>query len=184
MTIFGIALRGIMPAIPDPEAGLSLFFRTNMGPILTGLIVADIFATIAATSNSLLVAMAQTAKFDVIEILTSRAPPLWPIVLLLGIVSMAISVNLDSSVVSLVLSSISLLGAALAPAMMVRVLGWRRSGGSVIAAMLAGFAAAALWKFLGFGAILNEAAPGILAGLSANFLTATAQRRLRTAIAR
>ncbi len=116
--------------------------------------------------------------------LTSRAPPLWPIVLLLGIVSMVISVNLDSSVVSLVLSSISLLGAALAPAMMVRVLGWRRSGGSVIAAMLVGFVTAALWKFLGFGAILNEAAPGILAGLGVNFLTATALRRLKTAVAK
>jgi sodium/proline symporter len=183
MTIFGIALRGIMPAIHDPEAGLSLFFRTNMGPILTGLIVADIFATIAATSNSLLVAMAQTMKFDIIEMLTSRTPPLWTIVLLLGIVSMAISAKLDSSVVSLVLSSISLLGAALAPAMMVRVLSWRRTGASVIAAILAGFATAALWKFLGFGAVLNEAAPGILAGLGANFLAATAQRRADTVIA-
>jgi sodium/proline symporter len=183
MTIFGIALRGIMPAIHDPEAGLSLFFRTDMGPILTGLIVADIFATIAATSNSLLVAMAQTMKFDIIEMLTSRAPPLWPIVLVLGIVSMAISAKLDSSVVSLVLSSISLLGAALAPAMMVRLLGWRRTGASVIAAILAGFVTAALWKFLGFGAVLNEAAPGILAGLGANFLAATAQHRAGTVIA-
>ncbi len=182
MTIFGIALRGVMPAIHDPEAGLSLFFRTDMGPILTGLIVADIFATIAATSNSLLVAMAQTAKFDIIEMLTPRAPPLWPIVLLLGLFSMAISAKLDASVVSLVLSSISLLGAALAPAMMIRVPGWRRTGGSVIVAILAGFVTAALWKFLGFGAILNEAAPGILAGLGANFLAAATQRRLGTAI--
>ncbi|MEW6436515.1 MAG: hypothetical protein AB1508_05015 [Pseudomonadota bacterium] len=183
MTMFGIVLRGIMPAIADPEAGLSLFFRTDMGPVLTGLIVADIFATIAATSNSLLVAMAQTVKFDVIEIVTRRAPPLWPIVLLLGIISMTVSARLDRSVVTLVLSSISLLGAALAPAMMIRVLGWRRTSGSVVASILAGFATAALWKLLGFGAVLNEAAPGILAGLGANFLAVAARRREDAAIA-
>jgi sodium/proline symporter len=183
MTIFGIVLRGVMPKIADPEAGLSLFFRTDMGPVLTGLIVADIFATIAATSNSLLVAMAQTAKFDVIEMLTPRAPPLWPIVLLLGIASMSISVNLNRSVVSLVLSSISLLGAALAPSVMIRVLGWRRTGVSIVVSILAGFTTAALWKFCGYGDALNEAAPGILAGLCANFIFARAERRTGTAIA-
>lgn len=58
MTLFGVLLRGVMPGISDPEAGLSVFFTSNLGPIVTG-IVADIFATIAATSNSLLVAMVQ-----------------------------------------------------------------------------------------------------------------------------
>ncbi len=183
MTIFGVVLRGVMPKIADPEAGLSLFFRTEMGPVLTGLIVADIFATIAATSNSLLVAMAQTVKFDIIEALAPRAPPLWPIVLALGIVSMAISARLDRSVVSLVLASISLLGAGLAPAMMIRVLGWRRTSNSVIISILAGFMTAALWRSLGLGAILNEAAPGILAGLGANFLAVAALRRAGAAIA-
>ncbi len=183
MTVFGIVLRGVMPTIADPEAGLSLFFHTEMGPVLTGLIVADIFATIAATSNSLLVAMAQTVKFDVVEVLTPRAPPLWPIVLGLGIVSMAISARLDRSVVSLVLSSISLLGAGLAPAVMIRVLGWRRTNLSVPLSILAGFVTAALWKVLGLGAFLNEAAPGILAGLGANLLVAAAQRREDPAIA-
>ena len=183
MTMFGIVLRGIMPAIADPEAGLSLFFRTDMGPILTGLIVADIFATIAATSNSLLVAMAQTVKFDLIAMVTRRGPPLWPIVLVLGIASMAISAKLDRSVVTLVLSSISLLGAALAPAVMIRVLGWRRTGGSVIAAIIIGFITAALWKFFGLGAVLNEAAPGIAAGLAGNFVAVAALRREGTALA-
>ncbi len=60
MTVFGMALRGVMPAIADPETGLSLFHRSNTGPLITGIIAADVFATIAATSNSLLVALAQT----------------------------------------------------------------------------------------------------------------------------
>ncbi len=126
--------------------------------------------------------MAQTAKFDIIEMLTPRAAALVADRPTARALLDGDSAKLDASVVSLVLSSISLLGAALAPAMMIRVLGWRRTGGSVIVAILAGFVTAALWKFLGFGAILNEAAPGILAGLGANFLAAATQRRLGTAI--
>jgi Na+/pantothenate symporter len=66
MTVFGIALRGVMPAITDPEMGLSLFHRSYTGPLITGIIAADIFATIAATSNSLLVALAQTVSRDLL----------------------------------------------------------------------------------------------------------------------
>lgn len=179
MTIFGIILRGVMPALPDPEAGLSIFFRTDVGPILTGIIVADIFATIAATSNSLLVVMAQTAKFDLLESLlaSARVLPLWPIVAVLGVVSMAISAVLNRSVAGLVLSSISLLGAGLAPAMMIRVLGWRHTGPSLVLSIISGFAVAAIWKFFGAVTVINEAVPGILTGLSVNFIIWAAHRR-------
>src|SRR5262245_2248755 len=51
MTVFGVILRGVMPGISDPETGLSVFFHKHMGALLTGIIVADVFATIASTSN-------------------------------------------------------------------------------------------------------------------------------------
>jgi sodium/proline symporter len=66
MTVFGLVLRGVMPGIADPEAGLSVFFQKNIGALLTGLIVADVFATIAATSNGLLVAMSQAVTHDLL----------------------------------------------------------------------------------------------------------------------
>jgi len=175
MTLFGIALRGVMPAISDPEMGLSLFFRDKTGPILTGIITADIFATIAATSNSLLVAMAQTASRDLLTRLLKRhrdRERFWATAAFLGAATMAVSLILHSTVFNLALSSVSLLGAGLAPAMMIRVLNLRRTDPSLIAAVLVGFSTASLWRIFNLDTFINETAPGIVFALAANMLVA------------
>lgn len=176
MTVFGMMLRGIMPALDDPEMGLSVFFRTYAGPLLTGIIVADIFATVAATSNSLLVAMSQTVKHDLLGQRAGGGLPLWPITLLVGALTMALSLVINATVVGLALSSVSLMGAALAPAMLVRVLHWRQTTSSLFASIVAGAGAAILWKALGYAGTLNEALPGITAGLFANWVIGTLTR--------
>jgi Na+/pantothenate symporter len=173
MTLFGMVLRGVMSSLPDPEMGLSVFFRTNTGAILTGIITADIFATIAATSNSLLVAMAQTASRDLFGRSNKlNAGDLWPITATLGTLTMLLSLRLHSTVVNLALSSVSLLGAGLAPAMLIRLLNWRRTDSSLIATIFIGTGTAILWRFLNLGGLVNEAAPGIAAALIANFVAA------------
>jgi Na+/proline symporter len=172
MGLFGVLLRGVMPGLHDPESGLSEFFRANMGPLLTGLIVADIFATIAATSNSLLVAMAQTVRFDLLAIPTHSCEDgkerLWAITAVIGAITMGASLLLHQSVSTMALGSVALVGAGLGPAMLATLLDWRRSGMSIGLTMVAGFASAAIWKYLGFGATLNEAAIGFAVGLVVN----------------
>jgi Na+/proline symporter len=180
MTIFGIALRGVMPAIGDPEMGLSLFHRSNTGPLITGIIAADIFATIAATANSLLVALAQIVSRDLfgrIHDQRRKAEELWPLIAVLGAATMAISIHLHSTVVDLALASVSLMGAGLAPAMLIRVLDWRRTDASLIVAVVVGTCMAVLWRYLGMSGTMNEAAPGIISALSANFIVARLSRR-------
>lgn len=175
MTVFGMALRGVLPGLADPEAGLSVFFRTEMGPIFSGIIVADIFATISATSNSLLVTMAQTAKHDLAEYtgrlrgLTNSSPVL---IAGLGVVTMVASLLLDESVFALALSSVSMMGAGLAPAVLVRLLRLPSTGASLSVAMVTGLVVAAAWKLGGLGGLLNEAAPGIAVGLVVNVVVA------------
>jgi len=171
MTVFGMILRGVMPGIEDPEAGLSLFHRSNTPPIVTGIIVADIFATIAAAANSILIAMSQSLSHDLLgkaDRTTSGPKALWPITAFLGTVTMLVSLNLDHTVVDVALSSVSLLGAGLAPAMIVQVLDWRRTDESLIGSFLVGTSTAILWKHLDYGATMNEAAPGILLALLAH----------------
>ncbi|HKD81387.1 MAG TPA: hypothetical protein VKH81_16955 [Candidatus Angelobacter sp.] len=185
MTIFGMALRGVMPAIADPETGLSLFHRANTGPLITGIIAADVFATIAATSNSLLVALAQTVSLDFLSDIRGRrktAEELWVVVAVLGAVSMVVSLCIHSTVVNLALSSVSLMGAGVAPAMLIRVLNWRRTDISLIAAVFVGTSTAILWRYLGLGGMMNEAAPGILLALSANFILARVSRVSRNPV--
>lgn len=169
MTAFGIVLRGIMPDLSDPETGLSAFFRSETGPILTGIIVADIFATIAAASNSLLVAMAQTAKHDLLLHNASRGEErsLLPLIMFLGAVTMLASAFASGSVFELAISSVAFMGAGLAPAMIAKTLGWRRSATSLIISIVVGISAAAAWKLLGFSTIVNEAAPGMALGIIA-----------------
>lgn len=171
MTIFGMILRGIMPDIQEPEAGLSLFFKNNINGILTGIIVADIFATIAATSNSLLVAMSQTVVHDLIPKISrwkASQISLGITSIIIGALTMVCSLLIKGTVVSIALSSVSMMGAGLAPAVMIKVMRWHHTGVSLILTVFTGVASAVLWKLYGFSDTLNEAAIGIIAGLLAN----------------
>ena len=85
---------------------------------------------------------------------------------------MIASVLIHGTVVSLALSSVSLMGAGLAPAIMVKVMGWRHTAGSIAAGMLAGLASAIAWKYAGLGSFINEAGIGIACGLAVNWLVA------------
>ncbi|NQU58431.1 MAG: hypothetical protein HQ513_14455 [Rhodospirillales bacterium] len=178
MTLFGVILRGVMPDIADPEAGLSVFFTQNLGPIITGIIVADIFATIAATSNSLLVAMAQAVTYDLLpKRIRQKRHTLWLtiIIFFLGLLTMAASLKISGhgTVFGLAIASVSLMGAGLAAPVMVKVMGWNRSGPSLLFSIIAGLGAAIAWKYAGFGGQLNEAAVGIVAGMAVNWLVVT-----------
>lgn len=167
MTVFGLLLRGVMPGIADPEVGLSLFFETHFNALVVGIIAADVFATIASTSNGLLVAMSQAAMRDLIR---SQRVPFGAVVLVAGLLTMLVSLVIHGTVVTFALSSVSLMGAGLAPGIMVKVMGWRHSERSLLITIVVGLAAAVAWKYSGLGGFLNEAAIGIGAGLLTNYL--------------
>jgi sodium/proline symporter len=173
MTVFGVILRGVMPEIADPEAALSIFFQKNIGAIATGLIAADVFATIASTSNGLLIAMAQTTNHDLLPLLTTRAKRLSLSIstMVIGGLTLALSIFIHGTVVTLALSSVSLMGAGIASAVMIKILGWRHTGPSLLIAILAGLTSATVWKWTGFDALFNEAGVGIATGLALNWLT-------------
>jgi len=174
MTAFGIILRGVLPGLDDPEKGLSVFFQSNVSAIATGIIFADVFATIAGTSNGLIVAMSQTARRDIFapwfgdRILS----PVWSMIvtLALGIGTILLSFVLPGSVFTIAITAVSLIGAALAGVVMVKVFAWPHTATSFVAAIVAGLAAASAWHAYGLSSYLNEAAVGIVASLAANFL--------------
>ncbi|VFM99232.1 MAG: solute:Na+ symporter, SSS family [Candidatus Kentron sp. G] len=173
MTIFGMILRGIMPDISEPEAGLSIFAQTHLFAVVAGIVVADIFAVIASTANSLLIAMAQSIRHDVLKNFFPRMMqklPLSIITLLIGIGTMMVSMMIGGSVASLALSSISMVGAGLAVPVMIKVMGWRHTGVSLTGAVVIGIASAVAWKQLGFSQYLNEAAVGMLLSAAANWI--------------
>jgi Na+/proline symporter len=179
MTVFGILLRGVMPGISDPEAGLSIFFKNNLNEVATGIIAADIFATIASTSNGLLIAMAQAVAHDLIPRLSTkhgRHISLAAITLMIGIVTMGVSAVIQGRVLTLALSSVSLMGAGLAAAVMVKIMGWNHTTSSLACALSVGLVSAIAWKYSGIATYFNEAGIGMMSGLAANWLLAGRRR--------
>lgn len=183
MTLFGVLLRGVMPNISDPEAGLSIFFTTHYSSIITGIIVADIFSTIAATSNSLLVAMAQAISHAFFAknqsaIQSSRLNIL--ITFFLGTITMLGSLLIadKSSVFTLAIAAISFMASGLAAPVLIKIFGYQRSGGSLFFSMTMGLLSAILWKYTKMDTEINEAAIGISIGFLSNwfFIFITSQK--------
>ena len=171
MTGFGMVLRGVMPGLQDPEMGLSVFFQDKVNAFATGIIAADIFATIASTTNGLLIATTQAVVYDLLGAARKRLM-FGTVTVVMGIVSMAASYGTQGTVLSLALGSVALLGAALAPAVMVKVLGWRHTVTSLASAIVLGAASAIAWKMSGAGSTFNEAGIGICVGLLTNWALA------------
>lgn len=174
MTVFGIILRGVQPNIADPETGLSLFFQTSVGAVATGIIFADVFATIASTSNGLLIAISQTLRRDLLGwVLKDRQHSLWVMsisTLGLGLITVALSLVLPGNVFSLAVAAVSQIGAGLAGAVMIKIFGWRHTSWSLLAAIAAGAASGAIWALVGLNTWVNEAPIGIAVSLTFNWL--------------
>jgi Na+/proline symporter len=174
MTFFGILLRGVMPGIADPETGLSLFFLHNMGAIVSGIIFADVYATIASTSNSLLVAIGQALYRDIIcfrqSVAERRTATTFSAIFLIGLATIGLSLVLPGNVFSIAIGSISKIGAAIGGPVMIKALGWRHSAASLLAAILTGMITACAWAYLGCSSLINEAGVGLIGGLLANRL--------------
>jgi Na+/proline symporter len=180
MTGFGIVLRGVMPGIADPETGLSLFFQSNVAPIVTGIIFADVYATIASTSNSLLVAIAQTVQRDLLTAWRPGAPrperTSFLVIFAIGLATIALSLVLPGNVFSIAIDSVSKVGAGVAGPMLIKALRLKHTGPSLLCAILAGIGSAFAWQALGFSQTFNEAGVGIAASLVVNWAVALGRR--------
>ncbi len=182
MTVFGVILRGVMPEIEDPEQGFAVFFQIHFPGVVAGIVLADIFATMASTSNSLLVNMSQTIVNDVTKFTRLKINVDSQLVVLtvtLGAITTCLSLIVDSTVYGLALTSVALLAAGLAPAMIIKLFHWSHSGLSLLSAIICGFTVAVIWSALGYGASISEALPGILVGLVMNFVVEATTRESR-----
>lgn len=173
MTVVGMILRGVMPGLEDPEAALSVFVQAFLFPVATGVIIADTFGVIASTANSLLIAMSQSLKHDILNHTPLGGKTRLSIALLTlvgGLCTMVLSFVIGGSVVSLALSSVSMVGAGLAMPVVIKVVGWKHTGVSLTAAIVVGVASAVAWVQLGMSQYLNEAPVGMALSAATNWL--------------
>lgn len=180
MTVFGMVLRGVMPGLADPEIGLSIFFQQNIGAVATGIIFADIYATIASTSNGIIVAIAQTLQRDIlVKVFHMREGNMshkGSVTFVLGVITILLSFVLPGNVFSIAIDSISKIGAGIAGPMIIKTLGWRHTASSLLLSILSGIGAAYLWSSAGLGSAFNEAGIGIASSLLVNWIAVRALR--------
>lgn len=173
MTIFGILLRGIVPEMADPEAGLSYFAKNYLSSIGFGLVLAYMYAIIASTINSIIVSVAQTVKNDLVGILivgVKEKSTSVAMLLTVGILSLIVSAFSSGTVFAIAVGAVSKIAAGLAGPMIIKIMNWRHSGGSIISAMIGGISVSFLWSSVGLSGAVNESAIGIFVGLALNWV--------------
>lgn len=171
MTLFGIILRTIIPDIPDPEQGLPLFAEMNLSPVVLGIVAGGIFATIASTIDAQLLVLSSSITIDLFPSLHSglvaRYGARYRVAVMVLIAAFVVSLALvvSSSVFTLILSTVAVLGASLGLGMFIVISNIRTNSNAMITSMLTGLAVALAWRSFGLSEIMLEALPGFLCGL-------------------
>ena len=171
MTLFGIILRTIMPDIPDPEQGLPVFAEMNLSPVVLGIVAGGIFATIASTIDAQLLVLSSSITVDLFPSYHSRFVAQFgtryrvAVMVIIAAFVVFLALGVSSTVFTLILSTVAILGASLGLGMFIVISGIRTNSNAMIISMLAGLVVAVTWRSFGLSEIMLEALPGFLCGL-------------------
>jgi Na+/proline symporter len=175
MTFLGVLIKYLIPDMENAEAALSILVSRHSSQILKGIIVCGVFATIASTADSLLIAASNSIRNDV---LSNLAPKLkYPrffnqfLTLFVAVATITTAVIFDkSSVFDLAVFAI-LLSATISPAMIIKIFGFRNNYISLSFCIIAALGAALIWqRVLNLNGFMNQAIIGILIGLLVNYV--------------
>jgi Na+/proline symporter len=139
--------------------------------VLTGLVLAGLFAATMSTADSLILSCtaAITRDFSSQRLRGYMATKVATVFVTLLALGIALSRN--ESVFSLVLIAWSALASAFGPLMIVYALHRKPSEGLAIVMVGTGVATVLVWRYLGWdGSVVYEVMPGMLSGLAAFWL--------------
>ncbi len=146
MTLVGVLLSGLVLGLDfqSSEKALSIVIAKDLHPVMKGLTLTAIFAAIASTADSLLIAVSNTISNDLLKPVFKLSASSTGMnnrltILLTAIFTVFLSiVFINGSVFDLVMSSILLLGPSIAPAMVIKLMKWPNSPLSLSLAIIAG----------------------------------------------
>ena len=165
----GLAARLLLPETADFDAELALPTLAGelLPPVLTGLVLAGLFAATISTADSQILSCtaAITRDFSSRRLHSYTATKL--ATLFVTAMALTIALGRNESVFSLVLIAWSALAGAFGPLMVVYALDQRPSERLAIAMTLVGVATVVVWRSLGWDqTIVYEVMPGMLSGLA------------------
>ncbi len=172
----GLLSRVLLPDVAtfDAELALPTIAAQLLPPMLVGLVLAGVFAATMSTADSLILSCSASITEDFTG---GERAPVWiakVATLLVTAFALALALQGNHTVFSLVIVSWAVLAAAFAPLMTVYVLGGRPSQGLAIAMTVVGVVAVFLWKGIDILSDYYEGALAILLG----FATYAVGRRL------
>ena len=169
--ISGMIARILIPATEgvtfDAELSIPLLWQDLLPPVLVGLLVAGLFSATMSTADSLLLAASSSLTQNLIpkwrdSYIFARIGTVFVIILIV-----CIALTASKGVLSLVVLAWGYMAAALTPAIVVQLLGFRPSQKLVITMMITGFAATALWQH---GLQLNKSLLSLVPGMATGFI--------------
>ena len=166
----GMVARVLIPSTEgvafDAELSIPLLWQDLLPPVLVGLLIAGLFSSTMSTADSLLLAASSS--------LTQNVLPKWrdsyafarlgTIFVILLIVTIALIAG--KQVLPLIVLAWGYMAAALTPAIIVQLLGFRPSQRLVITMMISGFAMYAFWQH---GLVLNKTLLSIVPSMGVAF---------------
>lgn len=147
---------------PDPELALPILSDLLLPDVLTGMVLAAIFAATLSTADSMLLSCSAAISQDLIPRFGQSYVRTKIGTLGVTLVVLAISLSAPANVFSLVIFAWSFLGGSLGPVIVIRVLGWPLSRETALAMMATGMLTLWGWYAAGYSDSVYELLPALL----------------------
>lgn len=171
-TFVGLFSRLYIPETANFDAELALpkIASHILNPVLTGIVLAGIFAATISTADSLILSCSATISQDIFpqKKFTYNQTKIATVVI--TVAALGIALFGEKSVFQLVILSWAVLSAIFTPLLLIHSLSWKITEAQALAVQFVSLAVLFTWRSLGLSAYIYELAPAISAGLVMYFL--------------
>lgn len=154
----------------DMELALPLMAQELLPPAAIGLVLAGLFAATMSTADSQILSCTASVTQDLFPSRGQSVIFAKIVTMIIAGIALSIALSDSANVFALVMVAWSGLGSAFIPLLMVHVLGGQPSERLSFMMIVAGLAVAIGWLNLGYGDLIYEIVPGLLAGWLVYFI--------------
>lgn len=154
----------------DPELTLPVMAEAYLPDVLTGMVLAAIFAATLSTADSMLLSCSAAISQDLIPRFGQSYVRTKIGTLGITLVVLAVALSAPGNVFSLVVFAWSALGGTLGPVIVLRVMNAPLTRPTALIMMLAGFVTLMSWQALGYSESMYELFPALAVSFGVYFL--------------
>ena len=173
MSLFGLLMNVLLPDIADPEQALPVFSQDYLHPVISGAVMAGIFASVASTLDGQILVVSSSFAVDVspgfYQRMTRRFGLRYQSVVTVFVScvvgAVAILLKDSTNVFDVIVISASVMGGTVGVAFFITLMRWRTSVPALLTGLVAAILTALAWRHYGLSQYILEAAPSFVAGL-------------------